>query len=231
MYGLVLYVLSFRNIQAAQFEMALQPEKILLFFLIAEAGQFLWDKYQGRKIIFYLFAFIVIGSSLGYSLQRYDHRFPAFQVMMGKNVELPQGRMASLPMLRGLSLPQDQAREFEAVNAFVQGHVKQGQKVVFYDELGIYHALIGRPFVDRFPTVIFTWLDDRWHKAYMAALLKDFPEYIFVAHQKPAWFEGIYFKHQANKEKFDEFNRFLDSHYSKAETLGGLDVYRNKGSL
>ena len=33
-YGLTMYISAFRNIEAAQFEMALQPEKILLFFLL-----------------------------------------------------------------------------------------------------------------------------------------------------------------------------------------------------
>ena len=43
-YGLMLYAAGFRKIEFEHFEMALQPEKILLFFMLEEAYLRLWEK-------------------------------------------------------------------------------------------------------------------------------------------------------------------------------------------
>jgi hypothetical protein len=100
-YGLVLYSSAFRSIGASPFEMALQPEKILLFFLLEEAYFFLQAQRQSvlvaglgrvpgnagaKKFWGFLrlygvvaFIFMVTASSLGYALARYQHRFFTFR--------------------------------------------------------------------------------------------------------------------------------------------------------
>ncbi|HBO97928.1 MAG TPA: hypothetical protein DD648_07985, partial [Candidatus Omnitrophica bacterium] len=92
-YGLILYILVFRKLGSSVFEMALQPEKIVLFFLLEAvfltllekkklfkdqllSKAFIEKKYLRTKIFFINFVFCAfIGSSLGYAAQRYNNRF------------------------------------------------------------------------------------------------------------------------------------------------------------
>src|SRR3990167_3146121 len=102
-YGFIMYNTGFRGIWAAQFEMALQPEKILLFFLlevimvraltkreaIIEAQKVVtsaqWHNRDNWKLYAVnAFMFILIGSSVGYPIQRYNHRFFAFKYTRDK---------------------------------------------------------------------------------------------------------------------------------------------------
>ena len=52
-YGIILYAAAFRKVEGHHFEMALQPEKLLLFFIIEEAFLFFRRKesLQGKKRI------------------------------------------------------------------------------------------------------------------------------------------------------------------------------------
>lgn len=90
-YGLILYAAAFRKIEGHHFEMALQPEKLLWFFLLEEAFLFLrekkkflsqalaGDRLRVAKIVgINFFILFVVFSSVGYAIQRYNHRFPAF---------------------------------------------------------------------------------------------------------------------------------------------------------
>ena len=112
-YGLSLYVLAFRAIWASQFEMALQPEKILLFFLLEKLYKFLKQKKKelsdrrerrvsenttqqrdfsslsGKIFLIQILFLAFIGSSLGNAIHRYNHRFYAFRwagnILTGKS--------------------------------------------------------------------------------------------------------------------------------------------------
>ena len=104
-YGFIMYNTGFRGIWAAQFEMALQPEKILLFFLLEilllivierkgklkiilalkEQASLKWCDKNRWKI--YGINFLLCGflcSSLGYSIARYNRRFFAFKFARDK---------------------------------------------------------------------------------------------------------------------------------------------------
>ncbi len=101
-YGFLLYVTAFRHIWAYQFEMALQPEKVLLFFILEQVYLKLREKriefsvvgvpssgadmgkYTRRWLKIGLVNFLIlglVGSSLGYSLARYGKRFVAFKYL------------------------------------------------------------------------------------------------------------------------------------------------------
>ena len=112
LYGLVMYNTAFRAIWASQFEMALQPEKITLFYLLEEGffyltakrkeilagrGMFLSDErkkvlfMKGRLYLLNFFIFAFIASSLGYTIQRYNNRFYMYKFvknrLLGKDIE------------------------------------------------------------------------------------------------------------------------------------------------
>ena len=102
-YGVIMYNAAFRNIWAAQFEMALQPEKILLFYLLDQAYLFLRERkayfqsilqsyftVEGHKLKLqarvFMIRFLILGlvmSSLGYSWMRFNQRFYTFRYLKG----------------------------------------------------------------------------------------------------------------------------------------------------
>src|SRR5207244_1926761 len=109
--GLGMYISAFRNIEAAQLEMALQPQKILLFFVFEEIYLYVSFRHPKRsegslsqkdsslrptdfaqndakkKILWTkVFLIILIVSSIGYSLDRFNHRFFMFQWVRDKIV-------------------------------------------------------------------------------------------------------------------------------------------------
>ncbi|MBN1870278.1 MAG: hypothetical protein JW847_06880 [Candidatus Omnitrophica bacterium] len=128
-YGFVMYNTGFRGIWAAQFEMALQPEKILLFLLfdilllkavenknklktelaLREQPHARWNDPSRLKIYgINALLFFFICSSIGYSIQRYNRRFFAFKFardkVFGKDTEYlkpkANGEMRALNMER-----------------------------------------------------------------------------------------------------------------------------------
>jgi len=192
-YGFIMYNTGFRGIWASQFEMALQPEKILLFFLlevflfkaIEQRAELIsifkqnvtlkW--YARKKWKLYLangFMFILLFSSVGYSIQRYNHRFFTFKFIrdkvVGKDTDYlkPLSNEDSRPLdfqrARGINVPILQADELEAVHTFVERHVAISEELYTYPELGIYNFFVDRRFFGKYPISTFTWFNDRWHR-------------------------------------------------------------------
>ena len=110
-YGLTMYCAAFRAIGGSQFEMALQPEKVLMFFFLEKILLQLKNSRQTsvinkspplhppwaitglihlvKKYAFFILFVIVFMSSFCYFIHRYDHRFFSFKwaknSLLGKN--------------------------------------------------------------------------------------------------------------------------------------------------
>jgi len=136
-YGLIMYISAFRKIGAAQFEMALQPEKILLFFMLEWVFLFfiakcsiLTSKVKIYGMYFIIFAFFM--SSVGYSIARFNHRFFAYKYAKAKILRkdtsqlIPlvdqQAEILNLERLKGLKVPAWQAQEFKQLIRFFDAH-------------------------------------------------------------------------------------------------------------
>ena len=102
-YGLVVYVTGFRSLWAAVFEMSLQPQKIILFYLLSRLAEYLILRRQ--KMAYAVIAAVIL-SSLVYSVSRFNKRFLFFRKDPWKG-QVRQ-RMA-LPRLKGMVIPQTQA--------------------------------------------------------------------------------------------------------------------------
>ncbi len=242
LYGLLLYIAAFRMLWSSQLEMALQPEKILLFFLLEELylkakGSPCTRTVQGepffqRVFLRYLtwsrvLVGILILSSLGYAIQRFNHRFFAFKLarnyLLGKDTKSlnplagQKTKPLLLPTMKGLTVPLLQAQELEEIFEFVQTHTKPREKVFMFPELGAYSFIVDRPFVGRFPMVPFSWFKEEWHKEFVSDLREQRPRYVIVSKALPDRFASVYFKRRENKEYYDAIKNFVHNYYQIIE--------------
>jgi len=200
-YGLIMYICAFRKLGAAQFEMALQPEKILLFFMLehvlftlgAQLDYFrklkqknIIDQTKVFGICFLIFAFFM--SSAGYAIARFNHRFFAYQYVKakitGKDTKslIPMSdqetEVLSLKRLVGLNVPAWQAEELKQLIQFFNKNTRPDEPVFMFPEQGAYSFILDRPFVGRFPMVSFSWIGGKkWHEELFSDLKNTNPEH------------------------------------------------------
>ncbi len=209
-YGIMLYVTAFRRLDGHHFEMALQPEKILLFFVLEEVYLLLlkirhqeiekmreivfqgWQRLMARKKIYLINFFLVafIGSSVGYALSRYGKRFVTVKLLENKLAGRPaedfsflagvQKREVNIARARGMVVPVWQAQEMEEIVAFLEKNTKPEEAVFTYPELGNFNFWADRPFVGRFPIATFSWMDERWYEELIADFKKAAPRYVIM---------------------------------------------------
>ncbi len=244
-YGFIMYNTGFRGIWAAQFEMALQPEKILLFFFaemfLLLAVDFLYKKRTAFLIcVRYFLIVAMIGSSLGYAIARYNHRFFVFKFIGSKikgkdTADLrPLSDVESRPLrierAKGIIVPAEQADELEQIQDFVQKHVASDEDLFTYPELGTYNFLVNRRFYGRFPLATFTWFNDRWHRELLTQLNKAKPRYIILEKEIPQYWKDVYLGLEPNRKKFHEMMEFISAHYALVGQTRLSGIYQLKGS-
>ncbi len=252
-YGLILFFASFRVIQGHHFEMALQPEKILLFFLLERFYFFLKEKKDSilinvkgmqlkRVYLHRFFIFCLIGSSLGYSVQRFNHRFPIFKIVrnkiLNKDMESAnplQGQEAKrmeLARLRNMTIPRWQADEIEGVVKFIQANTAPDEATFYYPEVGNFAFWADRPFVGRFSIGTFSWIYEKWYKEMVDDFKKAKPKYVIMTHIGHRTFPAaIYFRHPKNIPKFKEVTDLILDNYVLVKSFESVGIYQRKDSL
>jgi len=241
-YGFIIYNTGFRGIWAAQFEMALQPEKVLLFFLLEQTFLYLTlkrshylDPTIGRLpgygrvlniakiygINFLIFAFFM--SSVGYSIARYNHRFFAYKFVRDKiagkgtahlrPLANEDARVVNIERASGIVVPVDQAEELEQIDAFVKNYVKKDEILFTYPELGTYNFLFDRQSFGGFPIATFTWFNDQWHDKYFAKLKIEKPHRVIVEKELPQHWKDVYLRFEPNQKKYNDVMDFILANY------------------
>ncbi len=252
-YGLIMYVSAFRKIGAAQFEMALQPEKILLFFmlehalfaLLAQLDYFrklkqrnITDQVKVFGIYFLIFAFFM--SSLGYSIARFNHRFFAYQYVQAKITGQDTGRLMpmnnqetetlNIKRLAGLTVPAWQAEELKQLIQFFDENTQPDEPVFTFPEQGAYNFILDRPFIGRFPMVSFSWIGGvKWHKELFEDLKRANPQYVIFPKVPDATLEKVYFKIQQNKNNYYQIWNHIMENYQLINSTQTLFIYQHKG--
>lgn len=219
-YGFMIYLTGFRNLWASVFEMSLQPEKIVMFYLLAR----LLEAMGPRRIPRGFFYFVIVGivlSSLIYSGMRfskkmYFHKDP----MVGLDV-----KRIDTPRLSGMTVPVLQASDLLELRTFVDSNIPENEKVWMFPEAGALHFILHRPWVGRFPMVTMTWLDERWFNEYMKCLNDNPPRYAIVDKETRGDFEKVYFLVAANRVKFDAYMKFLEDHYQSIASTPSYNIY------
>jgi len=242
-YGIILYIGSFRLIEGHHFEMALQPEKILLFFLLERFVFFMrgkagHGKKKAIKGLYYFVIFAFIGSSIGYAIQRYNHRFVAFKIVRNKvfnrqeDLRPLKGReVQTLNFTRayGLTVPSWQADELEAVTRFLIDHTRAGEVVFTYPELGNFNFLADRPFVGRFPIATAAWFKEDWVKEYTQELKSLRPKYVVMTKLgHPTFPADWYFRNPKNEQYFNEMTGYILKNYSRIKSYQTVEIYKLK---
>ena len=250
-YGLVMYNTAFRNIWAAQFEMALQPEKIL-YFLLLERIYFYFREGKTLPAVMGLkrlklarasrmaavFLFLLALSSIGYSLQRFAHRFFAFKYVIalvsGKDTKAlrPMADVEMRPLNiergKGMVVPVAQAEEIEEVVGFLKEHTWPEEAVLMYPELGTYSFFADRPFVGRFPIPTFSWFSEKWHREFVENFKKKEPRFVVMIKEFPINWKEVYLGREENVRKYKELTDIVYADYTLKKTTPGSYVYELK---
>ncbi len=241
-YGMLMYATAFRKIGGYQFEMALQPEKIVLFYMLELVCLYLIEQKSKAKSVqiyginFLIFAFLM--SSIGYTVARYNKRFFAFKYakyfVTGKDthqlVPLAQEdhRVLTLPKVKGLVVPAWQAQDINELTAFIDAHTQKDEPVFMFPELGSYSFIVDRPFVGRFPMVTFSWINENWANELLKDLQGISPRFAVLAKDPGPTFEKAYFKIPSNKQHYEEVMRYIHDHYVVVDSTPSLLIYRRR---
>jgi len=252
-YGFIFYVGSFRNIWSSNFEMTLQPEKILLFVLLERAFFILKDKkgkiiqemnsmdtplFKQRLKVWSIYIFLggVIFSSIRYPIDRMNKRFYAFKYVrnkiMGNETEslkpLHDQKKIELNLnrVKGLTVPTMQAQDFIELTKFMNDHTSPQDAVLMYPEGAAYSFIIDRPFVGRFPMANFSWFNDKYHDEYVASLSNTKAKFAVIPKELPYYFDKTHFIVKSNKRKYDEVMQFINNNYEIIKTTPTLNILK-----
>jgi len=219
-YGLMIFASGFRSLWASVFEMSLQPEKIVLFYLLGQAIVRAQQQFSRIKWVGLLLLAGVFMSSMIFSIGHFDRKFYKFswgyRLISGKHVKKthePES-VIDLPRIRHMTIPQWQAEDIEQLKTFVDAHVPEHEKIWMYPELGSMYFLVNRPWVGRFPQATLSWEDEDWFADYEKALESDPPKFAVVDKVIPFYFDSIYFLVPANRAKHERMMLFLHDHYA-----------------
>jgi len=235
-YGLISFLTGFRNLWFAEYEMSLQPDKIVLFYLLGQFIVWAQEKFARFKWVGAALLAAVIISSVIYSVGRFKTRFYKSSWVCQLITRKDEGKGAlingspvtsiDLPRVGHMIIPVWQAEDLEQLKAFVDEHVPAHEAVWMYSELASLHFILDRPWVGRFPMVTLSWMDEGWFADYAAALERNPPRYAIVNKEKLFYFNTSFFLVPANRIKHERMMRFLYNHYVVETETPNYYVYR-----
>ncbi|MBF0522061.1 MAG: glycosyltransferase family 39 protein [Candidatus Omnitrophica bacterium] len=240
LYGLFLFIGSMRSLWGPAFESALQPEKLLFFFLLERLWTWMKDSHQRRRqVMAGILLVSIFLSTVVYALPRYQKRFYAAQMtscLMGKMKRLSklfpfsdQDLVSlSLPGMQGMVVPEQQARDFQEVSYFINSHTQPQDRIVFFPDLGVYHFIVNRPFVGRFPIVSLSWISPQWHREFMTALEAQTPKYVVMYKQLPDYLPTTQLVVPANQEKYTGVMNYVHENYQIIDSTPSLNIWQRK---
>jgi len=235
-YGLISFLTGFRKIEFVEYEMALQPEKIVLFYLLGQLVAEIPKKISTAKWLSGFLILVVFISSVIYSVGRFNTRFYksswVYQLIGNKKngkTELINGALETpidLPRIKNMIIPVWQAQDLDELQSFVDQHVPAHEAIWMYPELGSLHFLLNRPWVGRFPMVTLSWMDDQGFADYEATLEQNPPNFAIVKKEKNFYFDKTYFLVEGNRIKQDHLMQFLSQHYVIKEQTPSYLIYQ-----
>ena len=222
-YGLFIYVTGFRNLQASVFEMSLQPQKIVLFYLIARAYLYIKEERLLKKTAIFVMLFIII-SSLAFSFGRFKKRFFTKLGLARPNPEVAM----DLPRLKHHFLPVTQAEDLKQLQDFIDRHVEVNEPIWMFPELGTLHFILNRPWVGRFPTATLSWFHEPWFNESLKELQAIKPRYALVNKAPPDYFAKTYFPIKSNQDKYAKMIKFLNENYVLVSQTPTYNIFKLK---
>jgi hypothetical protein len=235
-YGLLSFFTGFRNLWGSEYEMSLQPEKIVLFYLLGRSIEWAQVKLARYKWVGPVLLAAVIISSVIYSVGRFKTRYyrsswvcQLIERKAGGKGELINGSPVTsidLPRIKHMVIPVWQATDLKQLKEFLDGHLPAHEKVLIYPETGALYFILDRPWVGRFPVVTLSWMDEGWFADFERTLERDPPRYAIVNKEKEFYFDTPYFLVPANRIKHERMMRFLYDHYEIEAQTPSYFIYR-----
>ncbi len=251
-YFIIFFISAFRNIWSSNFEMLLQPEKILLFVMIERFYFFIKTRndailttlsqpwvivrvlYKFRKpFIVKIFILGIFMSSVCFSFARFQKRFVAFQIFENKvfgregvyqrNVNYTN---PNLKRVGAMSVPYQQASDFVSFSEFIERNTNETDAILMFPELGSYNFIVNRPFIGRFPICSLTWFNQSWHEEFLSDLNKIRPKYAVLPKNIPEYYYKTHFVVPENKEKYDAVITYINDHYQLVNVTDGLKIFK-----
>ena len=246
-YGLVLFAAAFRKIEGHHFEMALQAEKFIYFFLMEVVLFWGWSRLTARHASgsarqpwAYFAALLIFFSSMAYAFQRFDQRFTMVkfierEVFHQKKVKglslLEDQPTAALNIERahGHIVPRWQEQEIREVVDFLRANTQSNEAVFCFPEVGSFNFWADRPFVGRFPIATFAWMYEPWYQELFKDFQKTKPHYVVMTHVGHRTFPQLwYFRNPRNKERFEEMTKFILDNYVEIKSFESAGIYERK---
>ncbi|MDP8211893.1 MAG: hypothetical protein P9X22_01200 [Candidatus Zapsychrus exili] len=214
-YGVLMFISAFRAVEGDQFEMALQPEKILLFYAFGESLLFInnrFDKGRLKIVASSILVFFVLFSCI-YSFKRYFKRFDFPKFLIGKYQAKPNCRKLNVERAGNLVASKFQAKEVEQLVDVIQQETNKEDTIFSFPEMGTYLFLADRQFFGKFPMYTFSWFSDNWHNDLIADINENEPEYVVMPIKLHRKFEQIYFKVAKNRDKYNIIINIITKNY------------------
>jgi hypothetical protein len=240
-YGVLMYITSFRALLGPQFQMALQPFIILWFVFLDKAFQRVSmlhkrkvNKKYDFKYITSVAIFVFMVSYAIFSEKRFYGDFKNwFSYQKYKKYVMPmymgvvplsqfQSSILNIDRAKGVRVPSEQAAEIEQVTNYVISVTKPGEPVFAFPEHGIYNFLADRPCIDKFSIPGFAWTTPEWREELLMDLKKVNPTYIIYGTKLSNMAMCI----NRNEELLPDVITYIHEHYHKEASFGTIDILR-----
>ncbi|MBF0489122.1 MAG: hypothetical protein HQL15_00705 [Candidatus Omnitrophica bacterium] len=239
-YGFLLFIGNMRSLWGPGFETAIQPQKILLFFLLEETWFKVQEKFnQPGKVIAICILTGIFLSTVIYSFPRFQKRF--FFIKMISNVFEGKGPLAKIlsysgkdlvavnvPGMKGMVVPLEQSQDIERLYRFMQAHTTLKDPVLFYPDSGVFNFIVNRPFIGRFPVATLSWLGRGWHEEFKGSLEKQKPAYVVTYRSLPEYFLRTQLIIAENRRKYEEVTALISKNYQLIYRTPSFNVWKPK---
>lgn len=245
-YGLLLYVSSFRVLQGPQFQTALPPLLILECLFLENCFLYCKKLFLQRShrsnikkimIIFFLTSILFVSSIyLLFSEKRYYFSLKGwFLCQMHKQKLMPMYSMptiiSKIPLFpleieraKGIMVPKDQKEEIEGVTNFIIKNTEQNEPIFTFPEHGIYNFFADRPVVGRFPIAGFAWTTKEYQSELLKSIKEAKPRYVIFGKR----LSNLAMSIGRKEEVLPEISEFIRENYILVKSFYTVDIYCRK---
>jgi len=231
-YGLLLYISSFRSLLGIQFQAAL-PVVIILECLFLES-LFLYCK--GRRETIAIFSLCILSLSFVYLLcsekKFYSSLSGWFYYQANKRslipvhiMPLPVSELQLAPLetkrAKGILVPTYQKEDIEGVTKYVAGNTGTNEQVFTFPEHGIFNFFADRPAVGRFPIAGFAWVNKVYQSEILRSIKEAKPRYVILGRGISELALSIGRK----EELLPEISGFIKKNYILVKSFNTVDIY------
>lgn len=229
---------TMREINGAQFQMALQPAIIMggVFLegvfksIINMRGKELRGK-EGMKAIV-LLSILAFGTVYYIFSEKTFKEWPKYLKCKKQLAIIHPGMIPGFVRLdidraKGVVVPLQQGIEIEGITRYIISKTVPGEPVFGFPEMGVYNFFANRPCLDRFNMPTCIWTTPEWGKELLADLKNVRPRYIIYNKDLSLVASTI-----NNKEElFPEIIEYIHSNYEREASFGSIDILRYKWPL